>query len=179
MVRTMNFDDGSDPAFENVELPDDFVVPKPVRDSASGRFKRKPVGDKADAPAPKRAPRAKTVPNRKGQFLQPLTTLYMGVGGFLMPFDPVCANAILAAAEQCANTWDELAYTNESVRRFLFSLTQVSVTTKLFIAHAPIMMAVMLHHVPAAQQVLGKMGEQMAESIAEQMRGSENKPDAD
>ncbi len=160
--------------FQPVDLPDDFVVPKPEKAKPFTR-PRKAVGDKAEAP-PKRVARKVTVPNKKGQFVGPLTTLYMGVGGFLMHFDPVCANAVIQSAEPCAILWDELAYQNEAVRRFLWSLTQVSLGSKLFLAHMPIFMAVFMHHVPAAQRMMGKMGEQFAETIANQMNANE-KPD--
>lgn len=173
----MTFEDGA--AFEEVEPPPDFVIPnpKPPR-GESGRFARKPAGDKADNP--KRVKPAIKVPNRKGQFIAPVTAIYMGIGGMLMPFDPICANSVLQAAENCAQVWDELAYQNEAVRRFLFSITQVSLTGKLFLAHSPILMAVAIHHFPPAQRVMGQMGEKMAETIAEQMRANgEAPPDAD
>ncbi len=173
----MAFDEGE--VFEPVSLPEDFITPKPEKGPVFPKRGRKPAGDKADAPAAVK--RKVTVPNRKGQFIAPVTGIYMGIGGMLLPFDPVCANAVLSCAEKCAIHWDEMAYTNENVRRFLWSITQVSATSKLFIAHLPILMAIMMHHVPSVQNMLGKMGEQMAETIANQMNanGSGDTPNAD
>lgn len=168
-----------------VDLPPDFVVPtpdKPARASRMGNFaagSRKAAGDKADTPAPRARAVKKLppVPNKKGQFKQPVEALYMGLGGFAMPFDPVCANALIVAAPKCAEYWDELAYTNESVRRFLWQLTTVSLTTKLLLAHMPIIIAVTMHHVPAAQHMMGRMGADMAEKIAQQMNAASGTED--
>lgn len=169
----MSFEDGDS---EPVELPPDFVVPTPDKPGPriGMRAARKAAGDKADTPPRARAAAKKLppVPNKKGQFVAPVSALYMGIGAFAMPFDPVCANAIVQAAPGCAQYWDELAYTNEAVRRFLWQLTTVSLTTKLFLAHMPIIIAVVMHHVPAAQKMLGKMGEEMAETIANQMNAN-------
>lgn len=163
---------GESPEFETVDLGE-FAVPKPVRGSG-GRFAKKPAGDRADAKPAKAKAR---VPNKKGQFREPVTGFYMMVGGMLMPLDAVCGNAFIVAAPKCGEVWDELAYQNEAIRRFLFSLTQVSLTGQLFVAHTPIAMAVFMHHSPFAEKLGAKMGAQMAETIAEQMRGTE--PNAD
>lgn len=160
---------------EEVLLPDEFVIPTPVKEPifARGRGK-KAAGDKADE-KPKAKPR---IPNRKGQFKEPLTALYMSAGAVLLPIDPVCGNAVIQVAEDCATTWDELAYQNESVRRFLWGITQTSLTTKLFMAHMPLFMAVFMHHSPFAQKKMSEMGQAMAETIANQMRANDPEDDA-
>lgn len=170
----MTFDEGdSIPA----ELPPDFVIPTPDKPKVGFRVPRKAAGDKADAgPRKTAAVRKPAVPNKRGQFTEKIAALYMGIGAFAMPFDPVCANAIIVAAPKCAEYWDELAYTNEPVRRFLWQLTQVSLTTKLLMAHMPIIIAIVMHHVPAAQMMMGKMGADMAEKIAQQMNAAGESP---
>lgn len=159
-------------------IPDPPGRPDPrasrERRSPRGLF-GKPVGDQADTPPSRRAARApkskprKIVPNRKGQFVAPLTALYSALGLGLMPFDAVCGNAILNSAEKCAESIDELAYRNEAVRRAVFALVQTSALGAVIVAHMPIILAVAMHHVPVVQRVMGDMGSAMAESIAQQM----------
>lgn len=137
----------------------------------------KPAGDRANDKAKsggKPAARKKAVPRRKGQFVEPLTQMYAMVGAVAMPFDPVCANAVITSAQQCAESLDELAYQNEAVRRALYSLTQTSAIGAVAIAHAPIAMAVMMHHSNTAQKFLGDMGAAMADKVEDQMKGGAN-----
>jgi hypothetical protein len=84
----------------------------------------------------------------------------------------VCANAVIKSAEQCARSLDELAYTNDAVRRVLYGLIQTSAIGAVIIAHGPILLAVMVHHVPAIQSMLGEAGQQMADNIAEQLKAN-------
>lgn len=165
----MTFVDGEG-AEDEVLLPDDFVIPTPVKEPLFSR-KRKPAGDKADA-GEKKAKPAVRIPNRKGQFVEPLTALYMSAGAIMLPIDPICGNAIIQVAEECANAWDELAQKNDAVRKFLWGITQTSLTTKLFFAHMPLFMAVFMHHSPFAQKKMSEMGQSMAETIANQMRAN-------
>lgn len=174
----MSFEES--PGFEGgAEVPDfsateavDFEIPKPTR-SPSGKFARKPVGDRADTK--KKTP--VRIPNRKGQFVPAVTGFYMTVGGLLLPFDAVCGKGFMDAAPACGELWDELAYQNETVRRLLWSATQVSLTGKLFVAHSPIFIAVVLHHSPFADRLGEKMGAQFADTIAEQMRQAGESPE--
>lgn len=127
--------------------PSEFPTPN----AKAGRVK-KPFSIPGFKPRVKqeKAPRQrKALPRKsKGQFIEPLTQMYGGIGMMLMPFDPVCSQAIIAAAPECARTLDELAYQNDAVRRTLIALTQTSATTAVLIAHMPIIMAVFMHHAP-------------------------------
>lgn len=144
---------------ENLE---EFVPPQKPPDEE--KPKRKPAGDRGSGgPARPRTP--VRIPNRRGQFIEPVTAAYMAVGGLLMTFDATCANAFIVNARPCAEVWDALAYDNESVRRFLWQCTQVSLITKLLLVHMPIVLAIMLHHSQRAQNFLGSMGEKMAEQV--------------
>ncbi len=151
-----------------------------VPNAAASRPRRRglfsnPAGDKAeDTPRPVR--RKPTIPKRKGQFVQPLTQMYAGLAMVLMPIDPVCANAIMQSASRCAESLDALAYQNDAVRRALHALTQTSAMGAVIIAHAPILMAVAMHHSPVIQNAMGEMGSKMAENIATQM-AAQNPPD--
>lgn len=108
------------------------------------------------------------IPNKKGQFVEPLVKLYAGAGTAVMMFDPVCGQAVLMSAQKCAETVDELAYQNESVRKAVWGLTQTSIMGAVFVAHLPIIMAIVMHHVPAAQQAMGAMGANMMEEFLKQ-----------
>ena len=146
----------------DVEPSEEFGVPD---HKASDRPKRNIAelfaSKKVDAPPKPRAnsTRAKkpTPRAKKGQFVEPLTELYVGIGTMLMAVDPVCANAIVVAAPQCAESLDQLAYQNDAVRRALVSLTQTSAVGVVMFAHMPIILAIVMHHVPAAKSMLGTM----------------------
>jgi hypothetical protein len=101
-----------------------------------------------------RPPKAKpTIPAYKaGMFVQPLTDMYTGVGMMLTPFDQVCAKAVIDNAEQCARSLDQLARTNESVRRVLFGMMQTGAWGAVLVAHLPIIMAVAAHHSPVLRE---------------------------
>jgi hypothetical protein len=120
---------------EDVPVSDAFATPDPRR------------GRRQKAPKPEKPVKEKArVPNRKGQFVQPLTQMYSGIGAMVFQFDKPCGTAVLASAEQCAKSLDDLAYQNESVRRALATLTQGSALGAVIVAHGPIIMAVMAHH---------------------------------
>lgn len=138
---------------------------------------------KRTKPPRKTAPpeQPKLPPKRKGQFIQPLTNLYGGIGMALAPIDPVCGQAVLVSAENCARTLDELAYQNEAVRRVLWSLTTTSAYGAVFIAHMPIMLAVLTHHMPGFAMRLQDTGVTIAQSAAEAMQQNlaDNEPPAE
>lgn len=104
-------------------------------------------------------PRAKTrkppPPRRKGMFIEPLENIYASMAIVLMPFDPICANAIAAAAPACAKSLDDLAYQNDAVRRMIFALVNTSAIGAVITAHLPILLAVAIHHVPGAANAGG------------------------
>ena len=111
------------------------------------------------------------IPNRKGQFKEPLMKMYGTIGAAVMMYDQICGTAILTSAEKCAEAIDELAYQNEAVRRVVWSLTRTSVLGAVLVAHLPIIMAVMMHHVPAAQEAFGQLGANMMEEFLKQTTG--------
>jgi len=125
----------------------------------------RPAGDKRDTP-PRAKPKKATPRAKHGAFTETLENIYTGIGAMITPFDPVCGNAVIQSAPQCAKTLDDLAYQNDAVRRALTALVTTSATGAVVVAHMPILMAVMMHHVPAVQTALGKRGEAFAESVA-------------
>jgi hypothetical protein len=140
--------------------------------------RRPPKSVKTDKSAPSWDITKTVIPNKKGQFVEPLMKLYASVGAAVMIADPICGTAIVTSAESCAKTLDDLAYQNEAVRRALYSLTTTSYLGAVLVAHLPIIMAVVMHHVPAAQQAFGQVGASMMEEyvkqVAEQNKGTDN-----
>lgn len=119
----------------------------------------KTIGEKLFAKPEKKTPprknaaaRKPTVPNRKGQFIEPLTMLYTTAGSLILPFDNMTGTAFIESAESCATTLDDLAYQNESVRRALHSLTQTSLAGAVLAAHAPILIAITVQYVPGFRE---------------------------
>lgn len=160
------------PTFHVVDAP--MPDADPVPDHTATKTRRKPLF-RTDRPEPTTRPlkRKPAIPKRKGQFIAPLENLYTSVGIMLMPFDAVCGNAVLQSAAQCAKSLDDLAHQNDAVRRLIYALVQTSALGAVIAAHAPILLAVAMHHVPAIQNAMGAAGSQMAENIAEQMRATQ------
>ena len=102
----------------------------------------------------------------RGGLRQPLEDLYTGLGMMLIPFDPSCGKVIIEAAPRCAETLDDLAKTNPAVRRILISLVTTSALGAVVMAHAPIIMAIAMHHVPALREKQEKMVGEFAEMMA-------------
>jgi hypothetical protein len=110
----------------------------------------------------------------RGGLKPALTQLYTGFALAVMPFDPSCGKIILENAERCAESLDDLAKTNPAVRRALLSLVTTSAWGAVIMAHAPILMALAMHHVPALRERQEKMVADMAEMFANTNRGEGN-----
>lgn len=136
------------------DVPEDISFGTPNPDAAADKKKPRAFWRDADkTPSPPRV--RKPVPRaKKGQFIEPLQTLYVTLGMTLYGFDQVCGMAIINSAEACAKTLDDLAYQNDAVRRVLLSLTTTSAAGAVLMAHLPILIAVASHHVPAAAAYL-------------------------
>lgn len=109
---------------------------------------------------------AETVPNmpRKGQLARQITQLYVSLGTFLMPFDQACAGAVINAAPKCGEAMENLARENPAVRKAILAMVETSVWGQVIIAHAPIMLAIAIHHVPAVRNNLGGMAAKITAS---------------
>jgi hypothetical protein len=144
--------------------------PKASKDKPKWRV---PAGDKADAPKRTSTPKKRAPTAKHGAFTEPLTEMYGAIGTILYHFDPVCATAILKSAPKAAQSLDDLAYTNPAVRRVLASLTTTSAIGAVIAAHAPILMAVYMHHSPGAQAMATAMGEQFADDVEKEMNSDD------
>lgn len=96
-------------------------------------------------------------PNIPGQYVQPLTDIYLGAAMLAMPFKPRVAITIMApvgvptedtpnpptVAQNCAEAWDKAAQRSPAVRRFLDGMLTASVAGTLIAAHLPIVLALL------------------------------------
>lgn len=94
----------------------------------------------------RRQPKKPVSRAKKGAFVEPLMQFYGMAGMAVYVRDQHCGQAILDSAEKCAESIDELAYRNESVRRVLDSLVKTSTFGAVVAAHLPIILAVASHH---------------------------------
>jgi hypothetical protein len=98
----------------------------------------RPHNRQRDAREKREAPK---IPNRKGQFVEPLEQLYAASGLMLAPFRPMTGQAVMSQAHECAVAVDAWAYQNEAVRRLVHKLVTGSAIGAVFAAHLPILMA--------------------------------------
>lgn len=133
------------------EVPD--YVPADKRDF----FTR--IMNEKSKPRSGRAKEPKPVPPkpRVGQLVKPLTDLYTTIGTMMVPFDQPCGMAIIQNAEPCAKALEQLARENPAVRRALLALVETSIWGQVLAAHAPIMISIAMHHVPAIRNSMESM----------------------
>jgi methyl coenzyme M reductase alpha subunit len=162
---------------EEFELNIERTEPTPNHEASAGfepdaeekRRPRNPFGGRRSRTTKKALPKAAVaIPNRKGQFKEPLMKLYAALGTMVVMGDPICGAAIIASAEKCAEAVDQLAYENEAARRAIWMLTQTSTLGMVLVAHMPIIMTVAMHHVPRMQEAFGQMGANMMEDFLKQ-----------
>lgn len=142
------------PAFSEAESEEreNFVL----RALDGGRRERKVRENKKSPKPPRETVEAPAMP-RKGLLAKKFTDLYVALGSFMLPFDPAVANAVINAAPKCGESLEELARTNPAVRKALMGMVETSVWGQVILAHAPIMIAIAVVHVPAVRNNLGGM----------------------
>lgn len=167
---------------EDVTIPNpETVTPSPNippnTSPHSGPPHRRPWRQTRERPAAKKTPptRAPKIPSeiprpKRGMFVKPLTQTYTSVGIMLMPIDPVCANLFIVNAESVARAWDEAAYENDTVRKFLNDFLKTSIAARVMMAHVPIIIGMFVHHSKRAQDMLGQMGEGFANTVENNLR---------
>lgn len=115
---------------------------KPVADyDGKQNVLRKEPTKRGAAKTPKPPVKAPAMPN-KGVVKDALMSLYGFAGMSLRMWSEPVSDVILTSAEDCAESLEELARTNESVRRVLLSVTKTSAWGAVIVAHVPIAMAV-------------------------------------
>lgn len=146
---------------ETVEPLAPHVAPD-VKATKRRWWESRPKGDKKNSEKT-----AKPMPAMpRGGLRASLENFYTGIAISVMPFDAHCGGMILDNAANCAKAMDELAKTNPAVRRVLLKMIATSAIGAVVTAHAPIVMAVAMHHVPALRERQEKMAADMAEMFA-------------
>jgi hypothetical protein len=156
------------------DAPPQFEAPQKPKWWESKRRRAKTIEERKALRKNKPMPKAP-----QGGLRRPLEDMYTGLGMMLMPFDPSCGKVIIDAAPRCAETLDELAKTNPAVRRILISLVTTSALGAVIMAHAPILMAIAMHHVPALRDRQEKMVGEFAEMMANGFTMGEENPEGE
>lgn len=137
-----------------------------------------PITRPSDAPpdAKSRSTSA-DVPYQKGFIKAGITKLYKRAGRIVQAMDKDIGVAIVESADECGEAWEDLARVNPRVRAFLMKLLKGSGWSAVFMAHLPILMAILMKegirkHIP----ILNVMGaaledEDGAADISEAMGG--------
>lgn len=172
----------SEPEFDPSKLQaDDVTIPKPEtvtpspqptppRHNVSRPWRNQTRGPRKTPPT--KAPRipAEIPRPKRGMFVRPLTQTYTSVGIMLMPIDPICANLFIENAESVARAWDEAAYENDTLRKYLNDFLKTSIAARVMMAHVPIIIGMFIHHSKRAQDMLGQMGQGFAETVENNLR---------
>jgi hypothetical protein len=151
---------------ENTDALTGEFTPPNVKGSKTRWWEKAPKRNKGGEKEPRKPRVRQQKPLPRGGLKGPLTQLYVGAGMSLMPFDPACGRVVIENAEKCAEALDELAKTNTAVRNFLISICTTSAWGAVLMAHAPIIMAVAMHHIPALKNKQEKMVGEFAEMMA-------------
>lgn len=104
-------------------------------------------------------PRAKVeVPlERPGPVAKWVTNAYQTGGRVFQNLgDPVCGQAVYMSADSAGMAWQRAYKTYPVVKRMLDYFMQTSVGAELFMAHLPIALAVLAHHVPEFRDFVRK-----------------------
>lgn len=154
-------------------IPEDPISPRGAEDGVNGTildkvgaeepkaskpsmFRKYVIGEPQGKPRERKVKEKKATPPmpRGGKLADGLQDIYVTIGMMLMVVDPVCAQAVITAAPECAKSMEKLAKENEAVRRVLLKMLETSAWGSVIAAHLPILMAVAAHHVPALQRGL-------------------------
>lgn len=136
--------------------------------------RRERIRDRVRQPSKKAEPKKKEPASKPGEFVEPLSEIYvmLGMGVGFVDHDGICGPVIATNAQSMATAWDELAQKNESVRRTLRKLTQGGAWAGVLAAHAPVALAIM-----SAHNMLPEMPSLMPEPEPEPEPESKVKPE--
>lgn len=160
MTAALDVDDFADVDMDT--MPDtEHVTPnfEASQDPPAG-FKRiwtPPAAKAKTAREPKLKKAAPRMPT--GGLAGPLTDVYTMIGAVLTPIDPVCGQAVMMGAPDCAKALEKLAKSNPEVRRVLVGLVTTSTWGAVITAHIPIIMAIAMHHMPALSDKMNQVAE--------------------
>lgn len=181
-----------DPPVPNHRVGSDLPPPDGGPSRSRRLFERSAKGATTTAKTRAKAPKGPPPEVTPGEFVQPLTDIYNTVAMVLMPFKPQASLVMISAAreateeetkrgvepptvnEQCAKAWDDVAQKNESVRRTLKTLTTAGVWGGLFMAHMPIVAAIMAD--TPAGDAMGALLNPTAKGAEDYLKGEAETP---
>lgn len=138
-----------------VTAPTTEAILDQYTDPANGPVQEAPRPEQRGDTPTVRELNAKEPPSRKGEFIQPLADLYgmIALGVSVLEIqtgnaDHNCARTIDDNAVAIAEAWDNLARTNDNVRRVLRKLTAGGAWGGVLMAHLPIAIAIGSNHMP-------------------------------
>jgi hypothetical protein len=95
-----------------------------------------------------------------------IANLYVYGAMALMPLRPEAGQVMAASADACADAWYELAQENDTVRRALLAFIEGGVWGKVFMAHMPILAALVPQHVLPANLRNSNIGQMMLDMLS-------------
>lgn len=118
-------------------LRDTVVVGGPVADSdaSTDRTDTKPNAKARPKPS------EPATPYRPGHIARGMTEIYVQIGSIVMLFDAPFGNALIENSKKCAESLDRLAKESPGVRRALEAMLSTGAWSAVFIAHAPLFLA--------------------------------------
>lgn len=130
--------------------------------TGAGAHKKKTPGSAPSSSSS--TPRQRTSPKARApkfDYEGTMLAWYTMAGQMLAMRDPMCGEAVQMAAPGAAKAWGEMAKHHPGVRRFIETGTEAGGWLGLFMAHAPIVMAITEHHVrPALERRRGLLEEE-------------------
>ena len=163
---------GKPPSIEDLKAEREQAEPaEPAQDRAPSRGRRahrrsgkgKPAADEPGMPQ-----------HRPGLITKGVNRLYRKAGKVVRVMDPDIGIAIIESARNTAEdgepddsvgaAWDEVARTNPRIRRFLLKMIAGGAWGQLLMAHAPILLAILLkdsirRHIPFMQLITAYLGD--------------------
>lgn len=144
-------------AAKEARVSDETQAPGDETPSAPGRKRSKAKAEKAAEPTPQ---------HRPGIITKGVNKLYRKAGKIVQVMDPAIGFAIIESTRNTADegeaddsvgaAWDEVARTNPRIRKFLLKLIAGGAWGQLIMAHAPILLAILMKegvakHIPFMQ----------------------------
>lgn len=141
---------GAPPGLEELRASGPLESAGPPADRVPGSVRRgrrrRSLRDRIAAPPPEDLP-----PFRAGPIAKSLNRLYRRIGKILKQMDRDLGVAVIACTKKededditVGEAWEALAKNNPRIRAFLMSITTTGDWTALFMAHAPILGAVLM-----------------------------------
>jgi hypothetical protein len=140
---------GTSPPIEDLKAAGTKRNPDQDRAPETPKRPRLRLGKTRDDRAPKEEP--EYPPFRAGPIAKGMNKLYAKAGKMIQVMDPDIGAAILSATRKesdddvtVGEAWEEIARTNPRIRAFLLKLIAGGAWSQLFMAHAPILLAIMM-----------------------------------